>query len=47
MKFTAVVATVLSMAVFAVALPAAVPVPAKGKSFLLLKDLRTMNLTKN
>ncbi|OSS46599.1 hypothetical protein B5807_08509 [Epicoccum nigrum] len=29
MKFTAVVATVLSMAVFAVALPAAVPVPAK------------------
>jgi hypothetical protein len=32
MKFTAVIATVLSMAVFAVALPTAVPAPAQGKS---------------
>lgn len=41
MKFTAVIATVLSMAVFAVALPTAVPAPAQGKSLPPPRDLRT------
>lgn len=35
MKFTAVVAAILSMATFAIAVPVAVPAPAKGTELLL------------
>lgn len=36
MKFTAVIAAILSMAAFAAAVPVAVPAPANGMSFILL-----------